>query len=99
MIVALLASGDQGVRVNDIAHSPDMPSGKVSKALIALLAANHVIRVSNNVCIRDEDPLTLIAGRRIPIEYATVSYAAIELQCVFLVWLTSPGNASSFPLP
>lgn len=33
----------------DVAHPPDLPAGKVNKALIALLAANHVVRVSQNV--------------------------------------------------
>ena len=56
VILALLSAGDQGVRgtsstdpVADVAHAPDLPAGKVNKALIALLAANHVVRVSQNV--------------------------------------------------
>ncbi|WFC95782.1 DASH complex subunit dam1 [Malassezia brasiliensis] len=48
VILALLSAGDQGVRVADVAHAPDMPAGKVNKVLIALLAANHVVRVSQN---------------------------------------------------
>ncbi|WFD24621.1 DASH complex subunit dam1 [Malassezia equina] len=32
----------------DLAQAPDRPLGKVNKALIALLAANHVVRVSNH---------------------------------------------------
>lgn len=35
--------------VADIASPPDLPTGKVNKALIALLAANHVVRTSQNV--------------------------------------------------
>ncbi|WFD03996.1 DASH complex subunit dam1 [Malassezia obtusa] len=46
VILALLSSGEQGMRVADIASPPDLPTGKVNKALIALLAANHVVRTS-----------------------------------------------------
>ncbi|WFD32519.1 DASH complex subunit dam1 [Malassezia sp. CBS 17886] len=48
VILALIAAADRGVRVADVAKPPDMPAGKVNKALIALLAANHVLRASLN---------------------------------------------------
>lgn len=48
IIYALLESNDKGVRVADIAaKTPAWPAGKINKALIALLAANHVVRVSD----------------------------------------------------
>ena len=48
IIYALLQSNDKGVRVADIAaKTPAWPAGKINKALIALLAANHVVRVSD----------------------------------------------------
>lgn len=49
IIYALLQSNDKGVRVSDVAaKAPAWPAGKINKALIALLAANHVVRVSDN---------------------------------------------------
>ncbi|SHO79667.1 Similar to S.cerevisiae protein DAM1 (Essential subunit of the Dam1 complex (aka DASH complex)) [Malassezia sympodialis ATCC 42132] len=48
IILALLAAGEAGVRAAELAQAPDRPLGKVNKALIALLAANHVVRVSNH---------------------------------------------------
>ena len=48
IIYALLESNDKGVRVADVAaKAPAWPAGKINKALIALLAANHVVRVSD----------------------------------------------------
>ncbi|WFD04766.1 DASH complex subunit dam1 [Malassezia vespertilionis] len=49
VILALLSASGTGLRVADIAKQPVLPAGKVNKALIALLAANHVVRASNNV--------------------------------------------------
>ena len=56
----------------ELAQAPDRPLGKVNKALIALLAANHVVRVSNHVCTA-----RLTAGRCVPSKYAAASSAPI----------------------
>ena len=49
MILALISVGNAGLRVSDIAKAPELPAGKVTKALIALLAARHVTRSSDRV--------------------------------------------------
>ena len=51
VIHALAAAGERGVRVADIARPPDLPSGRVNKALLALVAARHATRASDNVRI------------------------------------------------
>ncbi|WFD44187.1 hypothetical protein MPSI1_002853 [Malassezia psittaci] len=49
ILLALVSSQEQGVRVAELAKPPELPAGKVNKALIALHAANHVVRTSQNV--------------------------------------------------
>ncbi|WFD00312.1 DASH complex subunit dam1 [Malassezia yamatoensis] len=49
ILLALISSQEQGVRVAELAKPPELPAGKVNKALIALHATNHVVRTSQNV--------------------------------------------------
>lgn len=46
--MALIAAGSRGVRISDIIKMPDMTQAKINKALIALVAAKHVVKTSNN---------------------------------------------------
>lgn len=46
--MALIAAGNRGVRISDIIKMPDMTQAKINKALIALVAAKHVVKASNN---------------------------------------------------
>lgn len=46
--MALIAAGNRGIRISDIIKMPDMTQAKINKALIALVAAKHVVKASNN---------------------------------------------------
>ncbi|PWY99774.1 hypothetical protein BCV70DRAFT_200686 [Testicularia cyperi] len=46
--MCLIAAGSRGVRIADIVKNPDFSQAKVNKALIALVAAKHVQKTSNN---------------------------------------------------
>ncbi|PWN53490.1 hypothetical protein IE53DRAFT_384014 [Violaceomyces palustris] len=56
VIMALIASGRKGARINEIVKPPDMTQAKVNKTLIALVAAKQVIKVSNNGIVYQLDP-------------------------------------------
>ena len=47
--MALLAAGAKGLRIVDIVKNPEMSQAKINKTLIALVAAKHVVKASNNV--------------------------------------------------
>ncbi|KAI3482370.1 hypothetical protein L1887_54925 [Cichorium endivia] len=47
--MALIAAGAKGLRIADIAKNPEMSQAKINKTLIALVAAKHVVKASNNV--------------------------------------------------
>lgn len=49
--MALLAAGTKGLRIAEIVKSPEMSQAKINKTLIALVAAKHVVKTSNNVRI------------------------------------------------
>ncbi|EPQ29384.1 uncharacterized protein PFL1_03139 [Pseudozyma flocculosa PF-1] len=55
-IMALIAAGKKGIRAAEIVKSPDMPQAKVNKTLIALVAAKHATKVSNNGVVYMLDP-------------------------------------------
>ncbi|PWN44696.1 hypothetical protein IE81DRAFT_336552 [Ceraceosorus guamensis] len=55
VILALMAAGPKGARINEIATT-DMPSARVNKTLIALIAAKHVVKSSNNGVVYHLDP-------------------------------------------
>ncbi len=46
--MALLAAGNKGVRIAEIVKNPEMTQAKINKTLIALVAAKHVVKTSNN---------------------------------------------------
>lgn len=46
VLMALIAAGTKGLRVADIAKSPELPQVKVNKCLIALMAAKQTIKKS-----------------------------------------------------
>ncbi|PWN28501.1 hypothetical protein BDZ90DRAFT_231492 [Jaminaea rosea] len=56
VVMALLAAGTSGARIADIVQPPDMPQAKVNKCLIALVAAKHVVKKSNNGIVYSLDP-------------------------------------------
>jgi DASH complex subunit DAM1 len=47
--MALIAAGAKGLRIADIVKNPEMSQAKINKTLIALVAAKHVVKASNNV--------------------------------------------------
>ena len=47
--MALLAAGGKGLRIAEIVKNPEMSQAKINKTLIALVAAKHVVKTSNNV--------------------------------------------------
>ncbi|KAJ1020693.1 hypothetical protein NDA16_004085 [Ustilago loliicola] len=47
--MALLAAGNKGLRIAEIVKNPEMSQAKINKTLIALVAAKHVVKTSNNV--------------------------------------------------
>lgn len=49
VILALIAAGPKGVRINQIVRAPDLPQAKVNKCMIALVNAKQVTRRSENV--------------------------------------------------
>ncbi|KIS70138.1 uncharacterized protein UMAG_05210 [Mycosarcoma maydis] len=46
--MALLAAGAKGLRIADVVKNPEMSQAKINKTLIALVAAKHVVKTSNN---------------------------------------------------
>ncbi|CDU25736.1 uncharacterized protein SPSC_05907 [Sporisorium scitamineum] len=46
--MALLAAGGKGLRIAEIVKNPEMSQAKINKTLIALVAAKHVVKTSNN---------------------------------------------------
>lgn len=49
--MALIAAGSKGLRIADIVKTPEMSQAKINKTLIALVAAKHVVKTSNNVSL------------------------------------------------
>ena len=47
--MALVAAGNKGLRIAEIVKNPEMSQAKINKTLIALVAAKHVVKTSNNV--------------------------------------------------
>lgn len=56
VILALIAAGQKGARINEIVRVPDLPQAKVNKCLIALVGAKQVLRRSGNGVIYHLDP-------------------------------------------
>ncbi|KAJ1572104.1 hypothetical protein NDA11_007840 [Ustilago hordei] len=46
--MALVAAGNKGLRIAEIVKNPEMSQAKINKTLIALVAAKHVVKTSNN---------------------------------------------------
>ncbi|SPO26285.1 uncharacterized protein UTRI_02561 [Ustilago trichophora] len=46
--MALIAAGSKGLRIAEIVKNPEMSQAKINKTLIALVAAKHVVKMSNN---------------------------------------------------
>ena len=49
--MALIAAGGKGLRIAEIVKNPEMSQAKINKTLIALVAAKHVVKTSNNVSV------------------------------------------------
>lgn len=62
VILALIAAGAKGVRITEIVRSPELPQAKVNKCLIALVAAKHVIKRSENGIVYQLDPARHASG-------------------------------------
>jgi DASH complex subunit DAM1 len=56
VILALIAAGQKGIRINEIVRAPDLPQAKVNKCLIALVGAKQVLRRSDNGVVYHLDP-------------------------------------------
>ncbi|CAO1624909.1 unnamed protein product [Jaminaea pallidilutea] len=56
VVMALIAAGANGAKINDIVKPPDLPQAKVNKCLIALSGAKHVAKRSNNGIVYALDP-------------------------------------------
>ncbi|KAN0064587.1 DASH complex subunit dam1 [Thecaphora frezii] len=55
-IVALIAAASKGLRAAELVKPPEMTQAKVNKTLIALVAAKHVTKASNNGVVYRLDP-------------------------------------------
>ena len=56
--MALIAAGSNGLRIAEIVNA-EMTQAKINKTLIALVAAKHVVKKSNNVSVDKTDKLKL----------------------------------------
>ncbi|PWO00287.1 hypothetical protein FA09DRAFT_358389 [Tilletiopsis washingtonensis] len=56
VLLALMAGGDDGVRIADMLAPPEMTQARINKTLIALVAAKHVVKTSNNGIVYHLDP-------------------------------------------
>lgn len=64
--MALIAAGGKGLRIAEIVKNPEMSQAKINKTLIALVAAKHVVKTSNNVSVRDR--CKMIEGRSLTVD-------------------------------
>jgi hypothetical protein len=80
--------------VADMLAPPEMTQARINKTLIALVAAKHVVKTSNNVsgtAARSDARLTRLAGHRVPPRPGAASQHSVDRVrpaslCSVLLW-------------